>query len=92
MRWSKGRAVGVLVAVAALGAAAACTDDDAGGNTDADTEAVSGAEEADPALAITPDEVAGLTEAWRVDGQLGVTGKPAVRDGTGFIGRLGLRY
>ncbi len=30
--------------------------------------------------------MAGLTEAWRVDGQLGVTGKPVVRDGTVYFG------
>jgi polyvinyl alcohol dehydrogenase (cytochrome) len=30
--------------------------------------------------------VADLTEAWRVDGQLGVTGKPVVRDGVVYFG------
>jgi len=33
-----------------------------------------------------PGNVAGLAEAWRVDGLTGVTGTPAVRDNTVYVG------
>lgn len=78
-RWVKA----ALLLVACLGSTVtACSggDDQAGGDPEATTTTTV------PASAITPDEVGDLAEAWRVDGQLGVTGKPTVRDGTVYFG------
>src|SRR5262245_41117356 len=36
--------------------------------------------------AITPARASELAEAWRIDGQAGVTGKPTVRGGTAYFG------
>lgn len=42
--------------------------------------------EARPEHVVTPAEVARLTEAWRLDDQLGVSGTPTVRDGIVYVG------
>ena len=76
------RAIALSACAVTLLAATACAgDDDQAGGGDGATTATTV-----PASAITPDEVAGLTEAWRVDGQLGVTGKPTVAGGTVYFG------
>lgn len=84
MRWSKGAAaVGalVVVAVVAVGAIVLIGRGGSGGGTEPDRDPP-----AETRPAITADNVASLTEAWRVDGQTGVTGKPVVRDGVVYFG------
>ena len=76
-----GKATAVTVCVVTALAATACGGDDDGAAGDEETTETTVAAEA-----ITPDEVADLTEAWRVDGQAGVTGKPTVRDGVVYFG------
>ena len=80
MRWSM-KAIALSGCAVTLLAATACAGDDDGAAGDGATT-----ETTVPASAITPEEVGELTEAWRVDGQLGVTGQPTVRDGTVYFG------
>jgi polyvinyl alcohol dehydrogenase (cytochrome) len=79
MRWWK-RAV-LVGALGGMALVSACSGDDEAGGDEPGSEP-----EPEPAAAITLDNVADLTEAWRVDGQLGVTGKPVVRDGVVYFG------
>ncbi len=76
-------AVGVVVVLAVIGVVWQTT---AGGSSEGD-EGDSGTVEDTPAEHIvTPGEAPQLTEVWRLDDQLGVSGTPTVRDGTVYVG------
>jgi polyvinyl alcohol dehydrogenase (cytochrome) len=86
--------VGVALAAVVAGALIVVARDDGGGGTgtgaeSAGAEAGSGGGSAGnrgSAHGIRPADVGRLAPAWRVDGQVGVTGKPTVKGGTVYFG------
>lgn len=87
-----GGIVGVAVAAVVAGALVVVARDDGGGAGTAARAAGSGTRSgaasagAAAARPIRPADVGRLAPSWRVDGQVGVTGKPAVRAGTVYFG------
>ena len=84
-RWRRAALAGALVVALGGATLTGCSgrDDGPGGAAAAGDATTTTAVAAD---AITPERASDLVEAWRVDGQVGVTGRPAVRDGLVYFG------
>jgi outer membrane protein assembly factor BamB len=84
-QWGRAAGAGALAVALGAGALTGCSagGDGPDGNGAAAGDATTTTVAPD---AITPEKVGNLVEAWRVDGQVGVTGKPTVRDGIVYFG------